>query len=107
MDLYVRLKVDMMQSRSLLSRAGYEEYLALPVFLRLVASSSVSCCSSASGFNATKAGRPMQPGVNQHLVQRVVKQRAHEAAQRLPADAKAVVLLECIGIMLDLAKRLG
>lgn len=58
------------------------------------------------GFHATKAGRPMQPGINQRLVQRVVEQRAHEAAQRLRADAEAVVSLERVGEMLDLAQRL-
>jgi integrase/recombinase XerC len=58
------------------------------------------------GFHATKAGRPMQPGINQRLVQRVVEQRAHEAAERLRTDAKAAESLERTGEMLDLAQRL-
>jgi site-specific recombinase XerD len=58
------------------------------------------------GFDSTKAGRPMHPGVNQRLVQRVVEQRAHEAAQRLRTDAEKVELLERVGEMLDLAQRL-
>jgi site-specific recombinase XerD len=58
------------------------------------------------GFDSTKAGRPMQPGVNQRLVQRVVVQRAHEAAQRLRTDTEAVSSLERVGVMLDLAQRL-
>ena len=48
----------------------------------------------------------MQPGVNQRLVQRVVEQRAHEAAQRLRTDTEAVASLERVGVMLDLAQRL-
>jgi len=58
------------------------------------------------GFALTKAGRPMQPGINQRLVQRVVEQRAHEAAQRLRTDTEAVASLERVGEMLDLAQRL-
>jgi integrase/recombinase XerC len=58
------------------------------------------------GFDSTKAGRPMHPGVNQRLVQRVVEQGAHEAARRLRADAEAVTSLERVGVMLDLAQRL-
>jgi hypothetical protein len=48
----------------------------------------------------------MQPGINQRLVQRVVEQPAHEAAQRLRSDADAVASLERVGEMLDLAQRL-
>jgi site-specific recombinase XerD len=58
------------------------------------------------GFTATRAGRPMHPGINQRLVQRVVEQRAHEAARRLRDDAEAVTSLERVGEMLDLAQRL-
>ncbi len=58
------------------------------------------------GFHATKAGRPMQPGVNQRLVQRVVEQRAHEAARRFRSDAETIASLERVGVMLDLAQRL-
>jgi integrase/recombinase XerC len=58
------------------------------------------------GFDSTRTGRPMQPGINQRLIQRVVEQRAHEAAQRLRADAEAVASLERVGEMLDLAQRL-
>jgi site-specific recombinase XerD len=58
------------------------------------------------GFCASKAGRPMNPGINQRLVQRVVEQRAREAAQRLRADAETVTSLERSAAMLDLAQRL-
>jgi integrase/recombinase XerC len=58
------------------------------------------------GFDATSAGRPMQPGVNQRLVQRVVEQRAKSAASRLRADTKKVESLERIGQLLDLARQL-
>lgn len=58
------------------------------------------------GFDRTTAGRPMHPGINQRLVQRVVVQRAHEAAERLRADAKTISSLERIGMLLDLAQRL-
>jgi integrase len=54
------------------------------------------------GFDTTKAGRPMQPGINQ----RVMEQHAHVAAQRLRVDAEAVASLERIRIVLDLAQRL-
>jgi len=58
------------------------------------------------GFALTKAGRPMQPGINQRLVQRVVEQRAHETAQRLRSDAERIESLERVGEMRDLAQRL-
>jgi integrase/recombinase XerC len=58
------------------------------------------------GFDRTSAGRPMHPGINQRLVQRVVEQRAHEAAERLRLDAQSVSSLERVGVMLDLAQRL-
>jgi site-specific recombinase XerD len=58
------------------------------------------------GFHASKAGRPMHPGINQRLVQRVVEQRAREAAQRLREDAEKVTSLERSAAMLDLAQRL-
>jgi integrase/recombinase XerC len=58
------------------------------------------------GFASTSAGRPMHPGVNQRLVQRVVEQRAHEAAARLRLDAQTISSLERVGVMLDLAQRL-
>jgi hypothetical protein len=48
----------------------------------------------------------MRPGVNQRPVQRVVAQRAHEAAARLRADAQTVPSLARIGELLDLAQRL-
>jgi len=57
-------------------------------------------------FDRTSAGRPMHPGINQRLVQRVVAQRAHAAAERLRADAKTISSLERVGMMLDLAQRL-
>ena len=58
------------------------------------------------GFDQTSAGRPMQPGINQRLVQRVVEQRAHEAAERLRTDAASVTSLERIAELLDFARRL-
>ena len=51
------------------------------------------------GFALTSTGHPMNPGINQRLVQRVVEQRAREAAERLRADTKAIASLERIGIM--------
>lgn len=58
------------------------------------------------GFDRTSPGRRMHPGVNQRLVQRVVGQRAHQAAERLRLDTQSVSSLERIGVMLDLAQRL-
>jgi len=58
------------------------------------------------GFDLTSAGRPMQPGINQRLVQRVVAQRAHAAAERFRSDAQTIASLERVGVMLDLAQRL-
>jgi site-specific recombinase XerD len=58
------------------------------------------------GFDLTSTGRPLHPGINQRLVQRVVDQRAHEAAERLRIDAKQVSSLERVGVMLALAQRL-
>jgi site-specific recombinase XerD len=59
-----------------------------------------------TGFDQTAPGRPARPGINQRLVQRVVQQRAREAAARLEADAARESSLERAGIMLDLARRL-
>lgn len=58
------------------------------------------------GFDLTSSGRPMVPGINQRLVQRVVAQRAQESAARLRLDAQSVASLERSGAMLDLARRL-
>jgi site-specific recombinase XerD len=58
------------------------------------------------GFEQTTAGHPMRPGINQRLVQRVVEQRAHEAAARLRLDAHKISSLERGDVMLDLAQRL-
>lgn len=58
------------------------------------------------GFDQTSTGRPMQLGINQRLVQRVVEQRAHEAAGRLRTDAANVSSLESTAKLLDLARRL-
>jgi site-specific recombinase XerD len=58
------------------------------------------------GFDRTSAGHPMQPGINQRLVQRVVEQRAHEAAERLRTDSQSIASLERVVVMLDLAQRL-
>jgi integrase/recombinase XerC len=58
------------------------------------------------GVDSTKAGRPLHPGINQRLVQRVVAQRAQAAARRFRADADAVTSLERAGIMIAVAQRL-
>ena len=58
------------------------------------------------GFNQHTAGRPMHPGINQRLVQRVVEQRAREAAERLRADVAGLDSLEQIAELLDLARQL-
>jgi integrase/recombinase XerC len=58
------------------------------------------------GFDHTSAGRPMQPGVNQRLVQRVVAQRANEAAVRLRADAETLATLADAQRLRDLARQL-
>lgn len=58
------------------------------------------------GFASTSPGRPMHPGVYPRLVQRVVEQRAHEAASRFRLDAQTVSSLQQVGILLDLAQRL-
>jgi integrase/recombinase XerC len=59
------------------------------------------------GFDPTVVGRPMQPGVNQRLVQRVVQQRSHEAAERLRADASAITSMDRRNELFDLARRLA
>lgn len=48
----------------------------------------------------------MHPGVNQRLVQWVVGQRAHEAAERFRFDTQTVSSLKRVDVMLDLAQRL-
>jgi site-specific recombinase XerD len=58
------------------------------------------------GFDPTVVGRPMQPGVNQRLVQRVVEQRSHEAAERLRADASKITSVDRRNELLDFARRL-
>jgi site-specific recombinase XerD len=58
------------------------------------------------GFDRTAAGRPVRPGINQRLIQRMVHARAHEAATRLQADALREPSLERAGAMLELARRL-
>lgn len=58
------------------------------------------------GFDHTSPGFPMRPGINQRQVQRVVIQRAHEAAARLRSDAKSVASLERVGQMLEMAQQL-
>lgn len=59
------------------------------------------------GFDQTSAGRPAHPGVNQRLVQRVVAQRAQEAAARLRADAGATSDLALAARLQDLARQLA
>jgi site-specific recombinase XerD len=58
------------------------------------------------GIDAAAPGRPLRPGVNQRLVQRIVSQRAHEAAERLQRDAEREADLARAGELLDLARRL-
>lgn len=58
------------------------------------------------GFNYTVAGYPMRPGINQRLVQRVVSQRAHEAADRLTIEAKLLSSIERADTLLSLAQQL-
>ena len=58
------------------------------------------------GFDRMRPGYPMHPGINQRLVQRVVTQRAHAAAERLRADAQSRPSLERVIQMLDVAQRL-
>ncbi|MBV9792121.1 MAG: tyrosine-type recombinase/integrase [Chloroflexi bacterium] len=58
------------------------------------------------GFDHTRTGCPMRPGLNQRQVQRIVEQRAHEAAERLRADTKTISSLEAVSQLLDLAQRL-
>lgn len=58
------------------------------------------------GFDHTRVGYPMRPGLNQRQVQRIVEQRAREAAERIRIDAEEVVSLERVSELLDLAQRL-
>ncbi|MBX0328399.1 tyrosine-type recombinase/integrase [Oscillochloris sp. ZM17-4] len=58
------------------------------------------------GFDQNSPGQPMRPGMNQRLVQRVVAQRAHEAAERLRADAAGLSSLERAAELHDLARQL-
>jgi integrase len=48
----------------------------------------------------------LRPGVNQRLVQRMVTERAHAAAERLQRDAEHEPDLARVGEMLELARRL-
>jgi integrase/recombinase XerC len=58
------------------------------------------------GIDAAAPGRPLRPGVNQRLVQRIVSQRAREAAERVQRDAEREADLTRAGELLDLARRL-
>ncbi|NTW01905.1 MAG: tyrosine-type recombinase/integrase [Oscillochloris sp.] len=58
------------------------------------------------GFDQTSTGQPMRLGMNQRVVQRVVEQRAHEAAERLRADAAGLSSLERAAELYDLARHL-
>jgi site-specific recombinase XerD len=62
--------------------------------------------SFLAGIDAAAPGRPLRPGVNQRLVQRIVTQRAHEAAERLQRDAEREGDLARASELLDLARRL-
>jgi site-specific recombinase XerD len=57
-------------------------------------------------FDQTSPGQPMRPGMNQRLVQRVVAQRAREAAERLRADAANLSSLERTTELYHLARQL-
>ena len=59
-----------------------------------------------AGFDPSVPGRPMQPGINQRLAQRVIKQRAVEAAERLEQDAKRALSLDQAGRLVELARKL-
>jgi len=59
-----------------------------------------------AGIDAAAVGRPLRPGVNQRLVQRIVEQRAHQAAERLQLDAEREPDLAQAGVLSDLARRL-
>jgi integrase/recombinase XerC len=59
-----------------------------------------------AGFDPSVAGRPMQPGINQRLAQRVIKQRAEQAAERLEQDATRAASLEQAGKLVELASKL-
>lgn len=50
--------------------------------------SDKECEAFLEGIDAAAPGRPLRPGVNQRLVQRIVTQRAREAAERLQHDAE-------------------
>ena len=56
--------------------------------------------------DAAAPGRPLRPGVNQRLIQRIISQRAHEAAERLQRDAEREADLASAGELLDLARQL-
>ncbi len=58
------------------------------------------------GFDPTVAGQPMRPGVHQRLIQRVVEQRAREAAERFRSDASIITSLDRKNQLLALARRL-
>jgi site-specific recombinase XerD len=58
-------------------------------------------------IDAAAPGRPLRPGVNQRLIQRMVTERAQEAAERLRRDAERESDLARMGELLDLARRLG
>ncbi len=58
------------------------------------------------GFDHTRAGCPMRPGINQRQVQRVVEQRSNEAAKRLQVEANLVASLDRADQLLNLAQQL-
>ena len=68
--------------------------------------SETECEALLVGFDQTRVGQPMRPGVNQRQVQRVVVQRAHAAAERLRADAAGLRSLERVAELRDLALQL-
>lgn len=54
------------------------------------------------GFDHTSTGYPMRPGINQRQVQRVVEQRASEAAEQLQAEVKIASSLDRADTLLNL-----
>lgn len=58
------------------------------------------------GFDHTRTGCPLRPGINQRQVQRIVEHWAHEAAKRLRSDAETSTSLDRIEELLRVAQQL-
>ncbi len=83
----------------------YLKYLRCPQGMPLIGSDTEREALLVR-FDQTSPGQPMRPGMNQRLVQRVVAQRAHEAAERLRTDAASISSLERATELQDLARQL-